>query len=124
MAQVKALADKSVMSSIPRSHMVEGEKQLLNVVLWPLHVQHGMHVHIHEHIHKYMSKSLTNKKIMVFLIMESNYMEIDILVASEVLLCPTYTRRYGRYVFISTYGLNLKKIFIILLWSLYLLKIQ
>jgi hypothetical protein len=27
-------------------------------------------------------------------------------------------------VFISTYGLNLKKIFIILLWSLYLLKIH
>lgn len=49
MAQgIEALAAKpGDLSSIPRTHMVEGEKCLLQVVLWPPHVGHGTRVLYH-----------------------------------------------------------------------------
>lgn len=42
------------LSSIPRTHMVKAEHQLLQGVLWPSHAHHGIclscpHAHVHKH---------------------------------------------------------------------------
>lgn len=42
--QVKALAAKvDNLGLIPGMHMVEGERSLQQLVLWPLHLPHGTH---------------------------------------------------------------------------------
>lgn len=47
--QVKVLAAKpSGLGSIPETHMVEGEGQLPQIVLWPLHLIYGLRVHEHK----------------------------------------------------------------------------
>lgn len=48
MAQcVKALATKPHLSSITRTHMVEGENPLLQGILWPPNACFGMYTHSH-----------------------------------------------------------------------------
>lgn len=46
--QIKRLPPNLI--SIPSNYMVEGEKWLLQVVLWPMHA--SMHTYIHTRIHK------------------------------------------------------------------------
>lgn len=47
---LRALADKLYnLSSIHRLHRVEGENQLLRIILSDLHVHCGLHTHLHIH---------------------------------------------------------------------------
>lgn len=60
---LRALADKLYnLSSIHRLHRVEGENQLLRIILSDLHVHCGLHTHLHIHTeNKKMLKNLNKQ---------------------------------------------------------------